>query len=90
MELILIIIILILLVIGFVVLYLRAGRDSVDLTPLINKLDMLQNFQERTDRSVRDEIAKFREEMKTASPAGKSGISRLTQVFRRFHASAHG
>jgi DNA recombination protein RmuC len=66
-ELILIIIILILLVIGFVVLYLRAGRDSVDLTPLINKLDMLQNFQERTDRSVRDEIAKFREEMKTGA-----------------------
>jgi DNA recombination protein RmuC len=64
MELILIIIMLILLVIGFVVLYLRAGRDSVDLTPLINKLDMLQNLQERTDRSVRDEIAKFREEMK--------------------------
>ena len=67
MDLILIIIILILLVIGFVVLYLRAGRDSVDLTPLINKLDMLQNFQERTDRSVRDEIAKFREEMKTGA-----------------------
>jgi len=67
MELILIIIILILLVIGFVVLYLRAGRDSVDLTPLTNKLDMLQNFQERTDRSVRDEIAKFREEMKTGA-----------------------
>ena len=67
MELILIIIILILLVIGFVVLYLRAGRDSVDLTPLINKLDMLQNYQERTDRSVRDEIAKFREEIKTGA-----------------------
>ena len=67
MELILIIIILILLVIGFVVLYLRAGRDSVDLAPLINKLDMLQNFQERTDRSVRDEIAKFREEIKTGA-----------------------
>ena len=67
MELILIIIILILLVIGFVLLYLRAGRDSVDLTPLINKLDMLQNFQERTDRSIRDEISKFREEMKTGA-----------------------
>jgi len=67
MELILIIITLILLVIGFVMLYLRAGRDSVDLTPLINKLDMLQNLQERTDRSVRDEIAKFREEMKTGA-----------------------
>ena len=67
MELILIIIILILLVIGFVVLYLRAGRASADLTPLINKLDMLQNLQERTDRSVRDEIAKFREEIKTGA-----------------------
>jgi DNA recombination protein RmuC len=67
MELILIIIILILLVIGFVLLYLRMGRDAVDLTPLINKLDMLQNFQERTDRSIRDEISKFREEMKTGA-----------------------
>jgi DNA recombination protein RmuC len=67
MDLILIIIILILLSIGFVLLYLRAGRDSVDLTPLINKLDMLQNFQERIDRSVRDEIAMFREEMKTGA-----------------------
>ncbi|MGA2780813.1 MAG: DNA recombination protein RmuC [Smithella sp.] len=67
MDLILIIIILILLVIGFVVLYLRAGRASVDLTPLINKLDMLQNYQERTDRSIRDEISKFREEMKTGA-----------------------
>jgi DNA recombination protein RmuC len=67
MELILIIIILILLVIGFVVLYLRMGHDAVDFAPLINKLDTLQNFQERTDRSIRDEISKFREEMKTGA-----------------------
>jgi DNA recombination protein RmuC len=75
MELILIIIILILLPIGFVLLYLRAGRDFVDLTPLINKLDMLQNFQERIDRSVRDEIAMFRAEMQTQAQQERTELA---------------
>lgn len=75
MELILITIILILLVICFVVLFLRAGRDSVDLTPLINKLDMLQNFQERIDRSVRDEIAMFRAETQTQAQQERTELA---------------
>ena len=81
MELILIIIILILLVIGFVVLYLRAGRDFVDLTPLINKLDMLQNFQERIDRSVRDEIAMFRAEMQTQAQQERTELAGSLKSF---------
>ena len=39
-------------------------RGPVDLTSLTGKLDSLQSSQERTDRSIRDEISKFREEMK--------------------------
>ena len=39
-------------------------RGPVDLTSPTGKLDSLQSSQERTDRSIRDEISKFREEMK--------------------------
>ena len=81
MELILIIIILILLPIGFVLLYLQAGRDSVDLTPLINKLDMLQNYQERIDRSVRDEIAMFRAEMQTQAQQERTELAGSLKSF---------
>jgi DNA recombination protein RmuC len=81
MDLILIIIILILLPIGFILLYLRAGRDSVDLTPLINKLDMLQKFQERIDRSVRDEIAMFRAEMQTQAQQERTELAGSLKSF---------
>lgn len=37
-------------------------RGPVNLTPLTGKLDSLLSSQERTDRSMRDEIAKFRAE----------------------------
>lgn len=37
-------------------------RSSVDWTPLAGKLDALQDAQERTDRSVRDEIVRLRAE----------------------------
>jgi DNA recombination protein RmuC len=81
MELILIIIILILLPIGFVLLYLRAGRDSIDLTSLINKMDILQNFQERIDRSVRDEIAMFRAEMQTQAQQERTELAGSLKSF---------
>jgi len=45
----------------------RYKRGDVNLTLLTNKLDSLQSSQERTDRSVRDEIANFRAEMKTGA-----------------------
>lgn len=43
----------------------RRSSGSIDLKPLERQLDALQNSQERTDRSVRDEIAKFRAESQT-------------------------
>jgi DNA recombination protein RmuC len=42
-------------------------RDPANLTPLMSKLDSLQTSQERTDRSVREEIAQFRAEMKAGA-----------------------
>jgi len=43
----------------------RRSSGSIDLKPLERQLDALQSSQERTDRSVRDEIAKFRAEAQT-------------------------
>lgn len=57
------IIILILLAAVFVVQLWQSKRPPVDLSPLSGKLEALQNLQERTDRSVRDEIANFRTEI---------------------------
>ena len=44
MEVILITIMIVLLLAGLVVLYWRAGRNVVDLAPLLNKLDTLRDF----------------------------------------------
>jgi DNA recombination protein RmuC len=60
-------IILICLLIIIVLLIWQLKRSSIDLTPLFGKLDALQGSQERTDRSVREEIAQFRAEMKTGA-----------------------
>jgi DNA recombination protein RmuC len=43
----------------------KRSSGSIDLKPLERQLDALQSSQERTDRSVRDEIAKFRAESQT-------------------------
>ena len=48
-------------------LVLRGRGSAADLTPLYGKIDALHGQQERTDRSVRDEIAQFRAEMKTGA-----------------------
>ena len=40
----------------------KRSSGSIDLKPLERQLDALQSSHERTDRSVRDEIAKFRAE----------------------------
>jgi DNA recombination protein RmuC len=66
MEIILIIV-LILIAAVFVMQLWFFKRNSVDLSPLLSKLEALQSLQERTDRSVRDEIAQFRAEMKTGA-----------------------
>jgi DNA recombination protein RmuC len=64
MEMLLLAIILFFVLIVLALQFWRSKRGDVNLTPLEGKLDSLQSSQERTDRSVRDEISKFRAEMK--------------------------
>ncbi len=78
------IIIIILLVLGFILLYWRAGRSAVDIDPLSNKIDNLRDFQERTDRSVRDEIARSRTENQTQAQQERT---ELAQSFKSFEGS---
>ena len=69
---------------GFILLYWRSGRDSVDIAPLINKMDTLRDFQERTDRSVRDEISRSRTETQTQAQQERT---ELAQSFKSFEGS---
>ena len=82
MELILITIIIVLLLAGLVVLYWRVARNVVDLAPLLNKLDTLRDFQERTDRSVRDEIARSRAETQMSSQQERTELAAALKVAR--------
>ena len=84
MELVLIIIIIVLMLAGYILLYWRFGRDSVDIAPLMNKMDTLRDFQERTDRSVRDEIARSRTETQTQAQQERT---ELAQSFKSFEDS---
>lgn len=84
MELILIIVIIILILAGFVLLFWSAGRNVIDVVPLMNKLDNLRDFQERTDRSVRDEIARSRAETQTQAQQERT---ELAQSFKSFEDS---
>ena len=84
MELILIVIIIVLLLGGFALLFWRAGRGIFDIEPLANKIDNLRDFQERTDRSIRDEIARSRTETLTQSQQERT---ELAQSFKSFEDS---
>ena len=61
MEIFLYLILLFLLIIAVLQFWLLK-RSAVDLTPLAGKLNALQDAQERTDRSMRDEIGRSRTE----------------------------
>jgi DNA recombination protein RmuC len=67
MEILLLAVILFFILIVLALQFWRSKRGDVNLTPLESKLDSLQSSQERTDRSVREEIAQFRAEMKTGA-----------------------
>jgi DNA recombination protein RmuC len=67
METLLLAVILFFVLIVLALQFWRSKRGDVNLTPLESKLDSLQSSHERTDRSVRDEIANFRAEMKTGA-----------------------
>ncbi|HXE42246.1 MAG TPA: DNA recombination protein RmuC [Candidatus Baltobacteraceae bacterium] len=47
----------------------RGGGQSVDLNPVLNRLDNLEKGNERTERVMKDEIARQREEMANQSRA---------------------
>jgi DNA recombination protein RmuC len=81
MELILLIVIIILILAGFVLLFWRARRNFVDIAPLMNKLDNLRDFQERTDRSVRDEIARSRAETQTQAQQERTELAQSFKLF---------
>ncbi len=53
----------------------RRSSGSIDFKPLERQLDALQSSQERTDRSVRDEIAKFRAESQTQAHQQREELS---------------
>ena len=84
MELILIIIILVISLAGFVVLFWRTGRNADDISPLMSKIDNLSDSQERTDRSLRDEIARLRTEAQIQSQQERTEIA---QSFKSFENS---
>jgi DNA recombination protein RmuC len=70
-----ILICLLIIVVLLIWLMLRVRGSSADLTPLYGKLDALQGQQERTDRSVREEIAQFRAEMKTGASQERAELT---------------
>nr|MBP8609842.1 hypothetical protein [Syntrophaceae bacterium] len=56
-----------LLLLVIVLLIWQLKRGSSIFSPLDGKLDVLKTLQERTENSVRDEIAKFRAEYQNQS-----------------------
>jgi DNA recombination protein RmuC len=66
---------------SFILLYWRVGRGSVDYANLVNKLDNLRDFQERTDRSIRDEIARSRAETQASSQQERTELAKSFKSF---------
>jgi DNA recombination protein RmuC len=53
----------------------RGGGQTVDLAPLLNRLDALEKGDERTERAVKDEIARQRDETATQARALREELS---------------
>ena len=53
----------------------RGGGQKVDLSSVLNRLDVLEKGNERTERSVKDEIARQREEIAGQSRALREELS---------------
>ena len=60
---------------------LQLRRSRVDLGPLFEKLAALKDAQERTDRSVRDEIARARAETQSYSKQERTELASSLQAF---------
>ncbi len=74
-------IILILLVIGIALQVVQLRRRSVDFSPLDSRLDAIKEAQERTDRSLRDEIARSRTEMQAQAQRERAELAGSLQSF---------
>jgi DNA recombination protein RmuC len=80
MQIILYIILAVLLMI-VVLLIWQLKRSSIDWTPLSGRLEALQDAQERTDRSVRDEIARSRTETQSQSQQERTELAGSLKSF---------
>ena len=60
---------------------LQFRRGSVDFTPLASKLDALHDAQERTDRSLRDEIARSRSESQVQAQQERAELAGALKSF---------
>ncbi len=58
-------------------------RDAVsaDFSSLMGRIDNLRDFQERTDRSVREEIARSRSEAQTQAQQERTEITGSFKLF---------
>lgn len=81
MELNLIIIMIILLVAGFALLFRGIGRATAGWSVLAGKIEGLNDAQERTDRSMRDEIARLRAESQELAQQERTESVQSFKVF---------
>jgi len=75
------IIIIILLIAGFALLFREIGRATAGSSVLAGKIEVLNDAQERTDRSMRDEIARLRAESQALAQQERSGSVQSFKVF---------
>lgn len=80
MEILLYIILVFLLII-VVLQFLQFKRRSIDLTPLAAKLEALEEAQERTDRLLREELARSRTEGQAQSHQERAELSSSLKSF---------
>jgi len=81
MEIFFYIIIIIILLIMVALQFWLLRRSSVDLTPVAGKLNALMDAQERTDRSVRDEIARSRAETQLQAQQERTELTGSLKAF---------
>lgn len=62
--------------VGMAVLIWRGGRQSNDIARVAGRIDKLSDAQERTDRSVRDEIARLRSEVHVQAQQERAELAR--------------
>lgn len=75
------IVVIILVLGGFALLLWRTGRRFADFSLLMGRIDNLRDFQERTDRSVREEIARSRAEARTQAQQERTEITGSFKLF---------